>query len=159
MNALARFAAGDLDSWEGLPDGVTRERAAEALGAADPQRDLGGVFAGEPRVFRRHFGNPPAPAGVDVWFSDDTAVAISYGPADVLPPEAPESVVDDGFSRRYVYARRGLMLDVARDGARRARGRIRAMLDRGVPRRAAGQRRLTCMQIRRRRSLKRRAAA
>lgn len=114
---MRALAAGDLRGWHGLPAGLTREDAERELGAADPPRDLGGRFAGEPRVLRHHAPTQAAPNGVDVWFGSQGAVAIEYGPASLpAPPEdqlgPPEATVGDAL----VYAGRGLVVYVRRDG-------------------------------------------
>jgi hypothetical protein len=112
---MRRLAAGDLRSWHGLPEGLTREDADRELGPA--ARDHGGRFGGSTRVFRHHPATPAAPNGVDVWFGGDVVVGIEYGPA-VLPepPDAqlgpPEAIV----GQRHVYASRGLAFDIRRDG-------------------------------------------
>jgi hypothetical protein len=117
MSELGRFAAGDLSGWAGLPPGLTREAVATELGEAVPPRDIGGHFAGEPRVRRRYAPTPAAPSGIDVWFGSGGAVAVEYVPAHPPPLGEPEAVIDSGLSRRLVYAARGLAVDVAPDGA------------------------------------------
>ena len=113
--SLNSLAAGDLRSWHGLPEGLTRADADRELGAAP--RDHGGRFGGSTRVLRHHAPTPAAPAGVDVWFGGDVIVGVEYGPA-VLPepPDAqlgpPETVVGE----RHVYTSRGLAVDIRRDG-------------------------------------------
>jgi hypothetical protein len=118
MSALARLAAGDLDGWTGLPRGLTRSAVEASLGAAVPDRDLGGHFAGEPRVRRRYAPTDAAPGGIDVWFGSAGAVAVEYAPARVSVDTLgePEASLERGLSRRLVYASRGLAVDVAPDG-------------------------------------------
>jgi hypothetical protein len=116
---IAALAAGDLAAWTGLEPGLTRETVAAALGPADPDRDFGGRFAGEPRPFRHYAATPAAPAGIDVWFSGTQAVAITFAPANVTPDSLgpPETIAGHDAVRTHVYAGRGLALEVARDGA------------------------------------------
>ena len=117
MNELQALASGDWPSFEGL-EGCTIEVADRELGPPLEDDLFGGMFGGEPTMFRRYPATDAAPTGITCWVLDVDVVGVEIREAvpatdglERLGP--PDLVLESGMGSTYVqevWATRGLVV-------------------------------------------------
>jgi hypothetical protein len=122
----AQEPAGSFDALAGCTVGD----ADRELGPPLDDDLLGGMFGGEPTMFRRYPATDAAPRGITCWFLDDDVVGVEIREAvpetDVLARLGPpDLVLESGLGSTYVqevWAGRGLVLHRRGDVVRLALG-------------------------------------
>jgi hypothetical protein len=117
VNELKALASGDWPSFEGL-EGCTVEVADRELGPPLEDDLFGGMFGGEPTMFRRYPATDGAPRGITCWILDDDVVGVEIREAvpdtEVLERLGPpDLVLESGMGSTYVqevWAARGLVV-------------------------------------------------
>jgi hypothetical protein len=125
MNELKAFASGDWASFDGLA-GCTVEDADRDLGPPLEDAAFGGMFGGEPTMFRRYPATVAAPGGITCWILDEDVVGLEIrdaapatGSFERLGP--PDLVLPSGMGSTYVqevWAPRGLVVHRREDVVR-----------------------------------------
>jgi len=88
MNELAELASGRWAAFHGLV-ACSLEEADARLGPPLGSELHGGMFGGEPALFRRYPAAPGAPLGITAWVLDDLVIGV-----EILDPEPDPEALD-----------------------------------------------------------------
>jgi hypothetical protein len=117
VNELQALAAGEWASFGGL-EACTVEIADGELGPPLEDQLFGGMFGGEPAMFRRYPATDAAPRGITCWILGEDVVGVEIREAapaaDALEAlGSPDLELESGLGSTYaqeVWASRGLVV-------------------------------------------------